>query len=281
MPAISLEFAENASGVGDMHYLARQPILDSRFNLSGYEILFRGGLDNRYSCADSDSASSKVLNDILVVFNLDSLLAGKKAFVNVTRRLLVEDLCLFLPPDRLVVEILETVEPDNEVIAACHRLKRQGYMLALDDYVERPDYEPLLAVADIVKVDFRTTLPEERRRLASRLQPRGIQLLAEKVENNRELEEAKSLGYTLFQGYFFSRPEVVRRRDLPAFKVNYLRFLSELNKPVIDFDHLERVMKREASLAIKLLHYLNSATFGWQDEVKSIKHALVLLGALR
>jgi c-di-GMP-related signal transduction protein len=281
MPATLADYPEADTRARDMRFLARQPIFDLREEVSGYEILFRAGAENHYSCGDGDSASSQVLKDMLGLFSLDNLLAGKRAFVNVTRRLLVEDLYLCMPPQRMVVEILENVDPDHEVIEACHRLKEQGYTLALDDYVDRPDYLPLLRIADIVKVDFRTTPHDQRRTLAERLKPRGIQLLAEKVENRQEIEEARSLGYSLFQGYFFCRPEVMRRRDLPAFKVNYLRFLSELNRPVVDFDHLERVMKREVSLAIKLLQYLNSAVFGWQEEVKCIKHALVLLGALR
>lgn len=269
--------AESAQTRMDL-FVARQPILDRKRALHAYELLFRSGPENVFRHGDADHASASVIEQGLLQFGLDALLGDRPAFVNVTRRILLRELWALFPRDRIVVELLETVEPEPEVIDACRALKRAGYRLALDDFVERPGYAPLLELADIVKVDFLQSASLERRTLARKLRPRGIELLAEKVETNEDVVEAISLGYQLFQGFFFQKPEMLSRRDVPAFKLNYLRFLREVNRPEVDLDRLERVIKQEASLSVRLLRYLNTASFGWRESVQSIKHALLLLG---
>ncbi len=164
------------------------------------------------------------------------------------------------------------------MIAACKTLKQSGYLLALDDFVFRTEFEPLLPFADIVKVDLLGTSPEMRREHSQRLLDRGVQLLAEKVETHEQFTEAAGLGYRYFQGYFFCRPEMVSRKELSASKTQCLQFLKELNRLEIDYDRLEQVIKREVSLSVRLLRFLNSAAFGWRDRVTSIKQALILLG---
>ncbi len=149
-------------------FVARQPILDRSKAVYAYELLFRSGPENIFSSSDPDAATSQVMIDSSSVFGIDSLTVGKRAFVNVTRRVLLEELYSILPKDWLVIELLESVEPDPEVVAACQALKRAGYLLALDDFVDRPDYEPLVELADFIKVDFMASGPEERRRLAEK-----------------------------------------------------------------------------------------------------------------
>jgi c-di-GMP-related signal transduction protein len=259
-------------------FVARQPILDARRQVFGYELLFRSGATDHYAHGDGDEASLRVIGNTLSVFGLDVLTAGKKAFINFTRDLLLDDQAFLLPPDRTVVEILETVQADPSVLEACRRLKRAGYLLALDDYVGEPGSEPFLGLADIVKVDFRGITADQRRLFAGRLTPQGVKLLAEKVETWEEQREAAALGYSYFQGYFFCRPETLCRQALAPSRVSYLRLLEELNRPEIDFGRVEQVVKQEAPLAVKLLSYLNSALFGWRAEVTSIRHAARLLG---
>lgn len=183
-----------------------------------------------------------------------------------------------LPQEAIVVEILEVVEPDAEVLAACRRLRQAGYTIALDDFQDRRGGHPLLEVAHMVKVDFLATDAAERRALAGRLVPRGIRCLAEKVETWEILREAQELGYTYFQGYFFSRPVVLARKDIPGFKLNYLRLLQEIHRPELNFRQMEDIIGRDTSLSYKLLRYLNSVFFGLRQPVGSIRHALVYLG---
>ncbi len=265
-------------GIAVDTFVARQPIFDLQRAVHGYELLFRSGPENVFHFTDPDVASSRVVDDGLHVFGLNRL-AGKKAvFVNLTHRLLEEDLAFVLPPKSTVVEILETVEPDDAVVEACRRLRHAGYRIALDDFTFRPEMEPLLELANVVKVDFRATDAGTRRDLVALLLPRKIRLLAEKVETAEEFREAVEMGYSYFQGYFFARPEMVARRDIPAFKLNYIRFLHELSQVELDFGRLEKIIKSEVSLSVRLLRYLNSAALGLRCRVSSIRHALALLG---
>ncbi len=259
-------------------FLARQPIFDQRQRIFAYELLFRSGLDNFFDHPDGDRATSQVIANSFLLFGIDTVTGGARAFINFTRRLLVEDYATALPQKATVVEILETVEPEPEVLEACRRLKQRGYTLALDDFVYEPRFEPLVELADIVKVDFMVSGPEERREMARAFIPRGIKMLAEKVESREEFQEARDMGYDLFQGYFFSKPVIVARRDIPASKLTYLRMLAELNAPHTSYRRLSRIIEGDVALSYKLLNYINSAAFGVRNPVNSIRQALALLG---
>jgi EAL and modified HD-GYP domain-containing signal transduction protein len=259
-------------------FVARQPIFDRKRNVVAYELLFRSGTDNFFDFHDGDMAASRVIDESLLGFGLDKLTAGRRAFVNFTRRVLVKQLYTLLPSRYVVIELLETVEPDQEVIQACIDLKDQGYTLALDDFVFHPKFRPLIELADIIKVDFLLSDKAERQKLPGLLRGSGVELLAEKVETHEDLTEALDFGYKYFQGFFFCKPEIVQKKGIPGFKLNYLRFIQEVNRPDMDFDRLELIIKQEMSLSVKLLRYLNSAWFGWRHEVDSIRHAVRLLG---
>jgi EAL and modified HD-GYP domain-containing signal transduction protein len=260
-------------------YIARQPVLDLNQAVYGYELLARSGLQhNVYDGTNLSQASASVIVESLLLLGLTNLTSGKKAFINVTRDVLVRDLVWLLPKESTIVEILENVEPDEEVVAACRRLKEAGYLLALDDFVYEERYEPLLDITDIVKVDFLSTPPEQQRALVERLSPRGVRLVAEKVETHEVFMAAAEMGYSLFQGYFFCKPLIVSAKGIPGSKIHRLQLLVELRKPELDFRQLEAIIKRDLSLSYKLLRYLNSAAFSWQRTIGSITQALQLLG---
>jgi EAL and modified HD-GYP domain-containing signal transduction protein len=157
-------------------------------------------------------------------------------------------------------------------------LKQGGYKIALDDFIYRQEMEPLIQLADYIKIDFKQTVGKERKRMLDYFAGNGVQLVAEKVETHDEFHNAFDLGYPYFQGFFICEPEIVSSKDIPGFKLNYLRFLREVNKPELDLAKLEEIIKQDVSLSYKLLRYLNSAWFGWRNEVTSIKSALVKLG---
>ncbi|HZZ44368.1 MAG TPA: HDOD domain-containing protein [Tepidisphaeraceae bacterium] len=268
---------ENSSTV----FVGRQPIFDRRKNVFGYELLYRtGDKSNAFAAGtDGDAATRAVLHGSLNVVGLAELTGSKKAFVNCTKTTFVNDEYVVLPPTGSVVELLETVMPDPEILTALKRAKDAGYVLALDDFAFGAEYRPFLPLADILKVDFLATTADQRRRLTEQFSNRGkTLLLAEKVESHEMFEEAVKLGYTYFQGYFFCKPQIISRRDIPAFKQNCLRFIQEVNSPAISFERLEEVVKRDPSLSTKLLRYLNSAAFGLTNRVSSIRQALALLG---
>jgi c-di-GMP-related signal transduction protein len=259
-------------------FVARQPIFDARQRVVAYELLFRSGLENCFPRVDGDMASSRVIRDALAVFGLKALAGDKKVYVNVSRRVLCDGLYSVLPAKQTVVELLETVEADDETVAAVRSARGAGYEVALDDYVPRPALERLVRLANVLKVDFLTTGADDRRRVRERHKKEKVLLLAEKVETAAAFGEAVKLGYSLFQGYFFQHPEIVSREDIPASKLTYVRFLRELSAPELDWAAIERAIKQDLSLSVKLLRFLNSAAFGWRSKVTSLKSALVLLG---
>lgn len=260
-------------------FVARQPIFDTRQRVVAYELLFRSGLENAFPRGvDSDFASSRVINDSMMVFGFSALAGGRKLYVNVTQKVLSESLYAVLPVRQSVIELLESVKPTEATVAACKELKRAGYELALDDYVDGPEMDPLVALADIIKIDFLATPKDARAALRERFKRRRLSLLAEKVETHEQFREAREGGYSFFQGYFFQRPEMIAREDIPPFKLTHLDFLRELQQPDLNFERIEQVIKRDVSLSVKLLRYLNSASFYWRSRVTSLKHAMVLLG---
>jgi c-di-GMP-related signal transduction protein len=259
-------------------FVARQPIFDLSLKVVAYELLFRDSPLNFFPDVNGDSASAQTIHRALNVFGLEALAGNRNLYFNVTRQVLLSGLMHSLPPALTTVEILESVVPDAEVVAACRALKKAGFALALDDFIFSPGYEPLVELADIIKVDFLQTLGEERRAVVSRHGRPGCCFLAEKIESLEEQSDAVACGYSLLQGYFFARPQMLSAREIPTLKVNYLRLLQLVNDPDFDVRKLQEVIKQDVSLSVKLLTYLNSAMFGWYQRVTSIQQALVLLG---
>lgn len=257
-------------------YIARQPILNRNQNTHGYELLFRSGPDNFFCAADPDVATVSTI-DFSMVSVSSALTAGLPAFINCTRNILLRDVITLLPRDRVVIELLENMEVDDETIGACDRLRRAGYFIALDDYVPNADTMRLLPFADMVKVDFLATNAARQASIAADMRRRGIRLLAEKVETREQFDIALRLGYHYFQGYFFCKPEMLTLQDIPCSKLSYIHVLSIANRETYDVNELEQAILREPSLCYRLLRYLNSAAFGLFP-IRSIRHALSLLG---
>ena len=259
-------------------YIARQPIFDRNLEVFGYELLYRSSRENRYAAMDADEASSSVIINAFTVLGLENLTGGKRAFVNFTDRLLKERVATLFPKDLLVVEVLEDVVPDREIRQACADFREKGYLVALDDFIYRPDLKPLVELADIIKVDF-TLLGERERQSVVRVLGNGrIRFLAEKVETQEEFEKAKAWGYTLFQGYFFSKPVIQPVGEIPPMRLNQLRLLEALNRPDVEFDAVTEIVSQDVSLSYKLLRLINSPAIGRPVRIDSIRQALVMLG---
>ncbi len=260
-------------------FVARQPILDRSMRLAAYELLFRAGPENRFTGGDLDVISSQCLSHAVEVLGLDVLAEGVPAYLNFPRNALVDGVASLLPPRRVVIEILEHVPDDDDVVQACKVLKRQGYRLALDDYVPGDHRDRLLALVNCIKVDVRGVPVADWDSFTQSLKRPGRALLAEKVETAEEVEHARRLGYDLFQGFFFARPTVMKGRDVPAIRQNYLRLLQALASPDVTIPQLEALIKPELSIAYRLLRHVNSAAFGLRREVVSVAQALVLIGS--
>jgi c-di-GMP-related signal transduction protein len=258
-------------------FVARQCILSADEKVFGYELLFRDGVEDFFRHTDADVASRSTLNTAMLL-GLDVLCDGRRAFINCTRDILLKDYITLLPSEQAVVEILESVPADDLVIAACHRLKETGYTIALDDFGINDPREALTDVADIIKVDLRVTSAADAVAMVKRYGPWRCRMLAEKVETREEFMAAKKAGFLYFQGYFFRRPEILTAHEIPANQLNYLRMLTAVSQVELDVREIENLVKGEASLCYRLLRYLNSAAFGFANEIHSVRHALAILG---
>lgn len=259
-------------------FIARQPIFDLERNVVAAELLFRNGVSNCFSGGDGNEATRQVLFNTFILFGITRLTGGRPAFINFPREVLLSDLVRLLAPNAAVIELLEDVRPDEEVLATCRELRELGYALALDDVTELESWGALVDLASIIKVDFRSCSLEQRIRIASRVRQSSAQLLAEKVETPEEFSQAREEGFVLFQGYFFAKPEVLRQRDIPPNRVQHLRLIRELGKRDLLLGRLEKIIKEDISLSYRLLRAINSPVYGLRSEIKSIRHALTLLG---
>jgi c-di-GMP-related signal transduction protein len=259
--------------------VARQAIFDRDRRVHGYELLFRSNAgQNEFDGTEGGLATQQVLANSLLVIGLENLVGTKKAFVNFGRGPLLQGWHASLPSGSTVIELLETVEPDAEVLEACRNLREQGYQLALDDFVFRPGCERLLEVADLVKIEVQSIPRPEQQLLVRSSKARGIQTLAEKVETHEEFEWARQSGYDYFQGYFFARPVMVRGQKIPAVKLHCLRLLQEAQRPELDFERLEMLILEDVSLSYQLLRYVNSPLFALTSTIRSIRQALMFFG---
>ncbi len=262
----------------DFH-VARQPILDRSLRLYAYELLFRPSATARSAgTLDPNLMASRVILGALGDIGLEGLVGEHRAFVNMTRDLLLSAAHEVLPPGATVLELLEDVPADDEVLEAVEALSRRGYRIALDDFVYHPSLEPLLELADIVKLDVLEMSFDEIERAVDKLRPFDVQLLAERVETHEMYQRCRGMGFDYFQGYFFARPQIVAGRTLPHGQVTALELLRLLNDPGTDFDELEAVVSRDMSLSYRLLRHLNSPALGLRRKVTSSREALVLLG---
>jgi len=257
-------------------FIARQPILDTRLQVFAYELLLRGGPQNSFQ--PFANAASSVIADSITLFDLDMLTGHARAFVNVDEMALRLGAPRLLPADRIVVEILETVRPTEDILGACRELRSAGYQLALDDFVDSEEIAPLVEFASFLKIDFQMFDARTRRALARKYRDNNIGLLAEKVETESEFREARELGFSYFQGYFFCKPSMVETREIPGNKTIQLQLLAAVAAPELRFDIIEKLLKQEPSLLYRLLRYLNSPILGLRSEVRSVRHAMVVLG---
>ncbi len=258
--------------------VARQPIFDDRQKLVGFELLYRQTEDatSARGATPTVMASSTVVQAVLGI-GLDRLTEGEKVWINLSRDLIVERAWELLDPKAVVLEILETVEPSADVVAACADAKKRGYTLALDDFVWDEKWIPLLELASIVKVDVEGRSADELKPLVAKLKTFNVKLLAERVETDAVRAACSAIGFTLFQGYFYCQPETVVKRDLTAAEASALQLLNLVRNEKTPTNQVEQGIKRDPAMTFKLLRIVNSAAMGFTG-IESIPHALRLLG---
>ncbi len=260
-------------------YIARQPILDSDRKTFGYELLFRDGPKNTFPEIDPDKATSMLLSDHFLSTHYQTL-GNHVGFVNFPYQSLVNLVPTLFPSDSLVVEVLEDCEPTSELLDAIKKMAKQGYSIALDDFVPSKEWQPFLPYISYIKFDIRIVPIAKASLFISKLKGSKIKFLAEKVENYEEFEQAKKAGFELFQGYFFSKPEIIQRKALQPTFLTIVQLCKEIAKEEMDYKELESLIARDLSLSYKLLTFVNASSIV-SSKIQSFKQALVYLGEQR
>jgi len=266
-------------------YTARQPILNGKGTLVGYEIFFRDGPKNSFPDIDDHVATSKLIASTELTEGIKVISGGKRAFVNFSEKSLLEGLPKLLPPEEVVIEILESVEPSDEVYEAILHLKKLKYIIALDDFVYSKKWNRFLKLVSLIKFDIIETplesissTIEKIKEISGRTGRDRIRLLAEKVETPQEYKLAKTMGFDYFQGYYFCKPEMLKSTDSESNEFLLLSLNREMIREVIDYKKVAKIFAQDATLTKKLLTYVNSGILPIQREISSIAQALSYLG---
>jgi len=262
--------------IADDVLVGRQPIYDRDLQVVAYELLFRGGAGP--GSIDGSQATSQVAVHAFLDIGLEAIVGRKDVFLNMTRELLLGGERQAFPAKQTVLEILEDIEPDEKVIVAVGKAAAQGYRVALDDFVYRPELAGLVDIAHVIKVELPKLDADGLRRHAELLRRPGVMLLAEKVETREELRLCRDLGFDLFQGYFLKRPDIVKGRRSPGNRMAVMQLLAEINRPDASVLQLEKLILRDASLGFKLIRLSNAAGSGFGRPITSIRQAVQQLG---
>ncbi|ARD43569.1 HDOD domain-containing protein [Colwellia sp. PAMC 21821] len=261
-------------------YAARQPILDIDKNLFAYELLFRDSIINVFPDIDGDEATTKMIEASNFNLGISEFTGNKPAFINFTLETLIKGYPETLTTEELVVEILETVKPGKKLLSICKDLHEKGYTIALDDYIHQTVWQHFYPFIHIIKIDWQDTTVDTIKEVKAAIEAfPHIKLLAEKVETYEEYNQAVELGFVLFQGFFFAKPEMVKTKNLSPSQIAMAELLYETSKTELDLASITSVFERDVTLSYKLLRYANSAIFKRRSEISTIKQALVTLGS--
>lgn len=261
-------------------FVGRQPIFDKNLDVYGYELLYRSAdqANNSSGMIDGDQATTQTIINTFVEIGLENLVGDKFAAINLTEKYFLQENIIPFTPKQVILEVLEDIDVTPELIQAVQRLVDAGYIIALDDYIYNPAHAPLIDLAKIIKIDLTALNKEELAKHALELKKYNVQLLAEKIETAEEYEYCRDLGFEYFQGYFFSKPQVVQGKGLPANRLTVLNLLSVVNDPNADNEDLADAINADVATSYKLLRMLNSPAFGLQRKVDSIQQGVMLLG---
>ncbi|MEX1222141.1 MAG: HDOD domain-containing protein [Idiomarina sp.] len=259
-------------------YVARQPILNRDKTLFAYELLFRDGMNNAFPNISADEATSKLVESSQFSSGIDDLTGGKLAFINFAEDAIINQLPTLLPNETVVVEVLETVTPNKNLVHALTTLKAKGYTIALDDFIYDEAWKLVFPHVDIIKIDIQISGLSEINELRRKLKDYSFKYLAEKVETYEEFQLGSTLGFDYFQGYFFSKPEVIQKRALNPSQLAFADLLFETSKLDMDVNKVCASIERDVGLSYKLLRFVNSSAFHRSRKIENLKQAIVFLG---
>jgi len=259
--------------------MARQPVFTAEKQIFGYELLFRDGIENVFPGIDGDVATSNLLSNIFFPFDFNEILGGKPGLVNFPKNLILQNIPLLFPKDHFIIEVLENIEPDNDVISALSLFKEKGLTIALDDFVYHKKFHSIIELSEIIKFDIRMSPLNTLESIIEQIKSKyTITLLAEKIEAYDEFEMAKKMGFDLFQGYFFAKPEMLSTKGIASNKMTKLELINEVRKTEFNLYYIEKLIKNDAAIAFKLLKFINSSLFYRLNPIDTIKEAMTFIG---
>ncbi|HEY5513049.1 MAG TPA: EAL domain-containing protein [Geomonas sp.] len=264
--------------IGEKFFLGRQPILNRAQQIVGFELLFRSAESLlAASFLDTHAASASVIVNALSDFGFQDVLGRNQGFFNVSYDMLMSDAVELLPKEQVVIELLESIMADQEVVARCRTLKSLGFKLALDDHIYSPSFHEIYHMVDIVKLDVLEIPPGELAGMVGKLRAWPLTLLAEKVESAEQYAACSELGFDLFQGYYFARPVVLRQNKVDVAKLTMLQLMEQVMAET-EISEIEETFKQNPGLTYNLLRLVNSVAIGLRVRIKTLRHALMVLG---
>ncbi len=263
----------------DHVFLGRQPIFDTRSNVVAYELLFRKASTETANVPDATMATSQVVIDTLTHIGTDRVLSGKKGFINIGEEFLFSDNLLLLPPDQFGLEILETVPINDSVIKRLHELKKRGFSLAIDDFIDEPEIlAPVIDIIDVLKVDFPLVSRQYIETIYQKIGNKKVKLLAEKVEQHEQIAHATRYSFTLFQGFFYEKPMVLTSHRIPPEQASILAILALVLREDVRMEDLHQAIKPHVELALSLIKLSNVVGKNPNKKITTIKDALISIG---
>lgn len=259
-------------------FVGRQPIFDTKLELFGYELLYRDGEENSANFENADNATSQLLINTFMDIGLENIVGSSPAFINLPHAFLSGEVNLPITKEQVILEIPDDALSNKKSLDGVQQLAAEGYTIALDHSHYHTNIEPLLPMAQYVKIDIPAFEHKHLAEQVRRLKSHPLKLIALRVETQEQYELCRELGFDYFQGFYFSRPHIVKDLPIPGNRLVLLKLLSTLQQPDIDFKEIEKLIIQDASLSYRLLRYINCATFALRQEIESIHQAVVILG---
>ncbi|NLX17840.1 MAG: HDOD domain-containing protein [Desulfobulbus sp.] len=256
--------------------VTRQPVFDIHKNLFAYQLLYQETAPYCDKC--NDRTATRLLSAIFLTDDIEKIAGQKPCFINFTTNLLTREIAQAFPKQRVIINIPNVPSPTPDILDACSSLSRQGYILAIDDFVYTEESLPLVQLANIISINYQRSTPDQIRQIRIRLAEYHLKYLAKNIEHYEELTLAGNLGFNYFQGYFFATPEPLQITEVAPGKASLLQLLAEVNNEKLTTARLEEIIATDAVLTFKLLRYINSAFFYLLKEVESVRQAITYLG---
>lgn len=266
--------------------LARQGIYNKNGSVHAYEILYRNGDDDianidNFNLQEGDAATSSVITQLFTNLDMDTIIGKKRAFINFTYNHLIQHIPELLPKDRIVIEVLETVSIDEPLLNSLIDMHQKGYQIALDDFIYKKEFAPLIEIADVIKIDVINLDKDQIITQLERFKGYKGKLLAEKIEDKEQFSNCIELGFDYFQGFFLNKPAPLKGQVITENKANLLRLLAELNNDDVPLERVEEIILQIPKLSYRILRLANSASLYFGHKIDSVLDAVLRLGLLQ